>query len=189
VPNSDPRESEELMGAYVAGDLAAFDELYRRVAPRVYGYLLRLTRQPERADDLLQITFSKAHRARHAFIVGAPVAPWLLAIARRAFLDDARRRRSQREELTHAGEVPEPPSEGDERADDVSTALHEALQQLPANYREAIELTKFAGLSAAEAGLVLGASESAVKLRVHRGYEQLRKVLGEPEPNSGRREP
>jgi RNA polymerase sigma-70 factor (ECF subfamily) len=48
---------------------------------------------------------------------------------------------------------------------------------LPEAYREAIQLTKVSGLSIAEASSVLGASEAAVKLRVHRGYNLLRKQL------------
>jgi RNA polymerase sigma-70 factor (ECF subfamily) len=59
----------------------------------------------------------------------------------------------------------------------VSIALEQALDTLPEAYREAIQLTKISGLSIAEAAAVLGASETAVKLRVHRGYNLLRKEL------------
>ena len=52
------------MEAYVGGSAEAFNDLYRRVSPSVMGYLLRLTRSRVRAEDLLQITFSKVHRAR-----------------------------------------------------------------------------------------------------------------------------
>jgi RNA polymerase sigma-70 factor (ECF subfamily) len=51
------------------------------------------------------------------------------------------------------------------------------MDELPEAYREAIQLTKVSGLSIAEASSVLGASEAAVKLRVHRGYNLLRKQL------------
>ncbi len=59
----------------------------------------------------------------------------------------------------------------------MSDALEIALQRLPESYREAIELTKITGLSIQEAASVLGTTETAVKLRVHRGYNQLRKEL------------
>jgi RNA polymerase sigma-70 factor (ECF subfamily) len=59
----------------------------------------------------------------------------------------------------------------------MSDALEMALQKLPESYREAIELTKITGLSIQEAATVLGTTETAVKLRVHRGYNQLRKEL------------
>ena len=82
--------SEQLMERYVDGEAEAFEFLYRRVSPNLMGYLLRLTRNRERAEDLLQITFSKIHRARGSFLKGAPVLPWILAIARRSFLDERR---------------------------------------------------------------------------------------------------
>src|SRR5690606_16836838 len=52
---------EALMREYVEGSERAFDELYRRLTPKLFGYLLRLTRHRERAEDLLQITYSKIH--------------------------------------------------------------------------------------------------------------------------------
>ena len=62
-------------------------------------------------------------------------------------------------------------------SNDVSDAIERALDGLPEAYREAIQLTKISGLSIAEAASVLGSSETAVKLRVHRGYNLLRKSL------------
>jgi RNA polymerase sigma-70 factor (ECF subfamily) len=59
----------------------------------------------------------------------------------------------------------------------MADALEMALQRLPESYREAIELTKITGLSIQEAAGVLGTTETAVKLRIHRGYNQLRKEL------------
>lgn len=168
---------EGLMDAYVDGSASAFDELYRRVAPNLFAYLLRLTRNRERAEDLLQITFAKVHRARASYLRGAPLLPWLLAIARRSFLDERRSASTRSEDLSSDGTLPEPnPPEADVPAD-LSDALERALDSLPEAYREAIQLTKISGLSIAEAASVLGATETAVKLRVHRGYAQLRKQL------------
>jgi RNA polymerase sigma-70 factor (ECF subfamily) len=53
---------EELMERYVDGDPAAFDQLYLSVSPKLLGYLLRLTRHRERAEDLLQTTFARYSR-------------------------------------------------------------------------------------------------------------------------------
>lgn len=168
---------EELMEAYVDGSAAAFDALYRRVSPTIYAYLLRLTRNRERAEDLLQVTFAKVHRARGSYLRGAPVLPWILAIARRNFLDERRSARVRTEDLSSDGSLPEPLPQQTEMPADLAAALERALDALPESYREAIELTKIAGLSIAEAASVLGTSEAAVKLRVHRGYNLLRKQL------------
>jgi len=169
--------SEQLMERYVDGDAEAFEFLYRRVSPNLMGYLLRLTRNRERAEDLLQITFSKIHRARGSFLKGAPVLPWILAIARRSFLDERRSAHVRTEDLSPDGSLPEPQLEERALPVELSDALEVALDRLPETYREAIVLTKITGLSVAEAATVLGSTETAVKLRVHRGYNQLRKEL------------
>ncbi|MFZ5897197.1 MAG: RNA polymerase sigma factor [Myxococcota bacterium] len=174
LPSARP---EELMEAYVDGNADAFDELYRRLAPNLFGYLLRLTRQRERAEDLLQVTFAKVHRARGSYLRGAPVLPWMLAIARRSFLDERRHASTRSEDLSFDGNLPEPRLEDASVPADLSAALERALDELPEGYREAIQLTKISGLSIAEAADVLGTTETAVKLRVHRGYTQLRKEL------------
>jgi RNA polymerase sigma-70 factor (ECF subfamily) len=59
---------EDLMEAYVNGNAAAFETLYERTSSRLFGYLLRLTRHHERAEDLLQTTFAKVHRARSSYL-------------------------------------------------------------------------------------------------------------------------
>lgn len=168
---------EELMERYVEGSPQAFSELYRRVSPNLMGYLLRLTRDRGRAEDLLQVTFSKVHRARDSYLRGAPVLPWLFAIARRTFLDERRAARSRAEDLSTDGTLPEPKPEPDAVSNDVADAIERAVDALPEAYREAIQLTKMSGLSIAEAATVLGTTETAVKLRVHRGYNLLRKDL------------
>ena len=55
---------EELMSAYVAGSARAFEGLFARLAPRVHSFFLRSFRNEAVADDLLQVTFMKLHRAR-----------------------------------------------------------------------------------------------------------------------------
>jgi RNA polymerase sigma-70 factor (ECF subfamily) len=165
------------MERYIDGDALAFDTLYQRIASKLFGYLLRLTRHRERAEDLLQITFTKVHRARGSYLRGAPVLPWMLAIARRSFFDERRAASSRTEDLSHDGVLPEPSADDGEVPNDLAEALERALDHMPEGYREAIQLTKITGLSMAEAADVLGTTPTAVKLRVHRGYEQLRGEL------------
>lgn len=165
------------MGRYIQGEPSAFEELYQRLSPRLFGYLLRLTRQREQAEDLVQITFSKVHRARDSYLKGAPLLPWVLAIARRSFFDARRRTKVRPEYLSSDGTMPEPRAESDNLGNDVVEALEQAMQDLPEAYAEAIQLTKITGLSIGEAAEVLGITGTAVKLRVHRGYKILRKNL------------
>jgi len=165
------------MLAYVAGDAEAFDQLYRRMGPQLFAYLVRLTRDRPRAEDLLQVTFAKLHRARSSYIRGAPLLPWVLAIARRSFLDERRAAKSRNEDLTNDGSLPEPTREEDKGSQDAGEDIDRALNLLPEAYREAIQLTKVVGLSLVEAAKVLETTPTAVKLRVHRGYGLLREQL------------
>src|SRR5438552_15588972 len=81
------------MAAYAAGDARAFEQLFVRLAPRVHGFFLRSFRETAAADDLLQVTFMKVHKARDQYRRDLKVAPWVFTIAARVRLDELRRRR------------------------------------------------------------------------------------------------
>jgi RNA polymerase sigma-70 factor (ECF subfamily) len=175
-------EADVAMERYAGGDEASFGVVYDALAPRLFGYLLRQTRQRARAEDLLQQTMLHIHRARASFIPGAEVTPWAFAIARRLLIDSLRR--GSRELLADDGEVDAGPDRGpmaDElvQARELAVRVERVLARLPQSQRTAFELIKTEGLSVAEAAQVLGTTVAAVKLRAHRAYEALRASLGD----------
>jgi RNA polymerase sigma-70 factor (ECF subfamily) len=175
-------EADVAMERYASGDDAAFVLVYDALAPRLYGYLLRQTREGARAEDILQQTLLQIHRARSSFISGAEVMPWAFAIARRLLIDSVRRGR--RELLSSDGEIdpgasPEPGADDLVQARQLAARLDKELAKLPPAQRVAFELVKNEGLSMAEAAQVLGTTVAAVKLRAHRAYEALRVALGD----------
>lgn len=174
------------MERYVDGSVEAFDELYRRVSPKLFGYLLKLTRDVTLAEDILQSTFAKVHGARRAYLRGAPVVPWILVIARRTFLDERRAAPRRWETLSDDGSLPELGVDEPGEELEALQLLQRAMAALPPHYRDAIELTKLGGLSGVEAARQLATTHSAVKLRVHRGYQMLRQILA-PEAAPRRR--
>ena len=148
------------------------------------------------ADDLLQHTFMKVHRARTAYVRGADPIPWIYSIAHRTFLDEARKQNRAHVRVAEGDELPETKAdlrgETDDRRDEpradpelVQVAL-DALATLPAQQREAVVLTKLDGRSVAEAAEIAGTTVGAMKVRAHRGYEALRKLLGAT-PSAARR--
>jgi RNA polymerase sigma-70 factor (ECF subfamily) len=173
------------MERYAAGDDAAFGELYDALAPRLHGFLVRQTRDVARAEDLVQQTFLQIHRARGRFIPGAEVMPWAFAIARRLLIDGLRRRKREVLVANEEDATGTPTVATDAAADDLvqaqqlATRIQQVLAGLPETQRVAFELVKQEGLSIAEAAQVLGTTVSAVKLRAHRAYESLRRVLGD----------
>jgi RNA polymerase sigma-70 factor (ECF subfamily) len=174
------RSLEVLMSEYVAGSSEAFTELHRRLAPKLHAYVLRLCRDAALADDVVQATFAKLHRARATYLPGAKVMPWALVIARRTLLDERRGLAAQRELLDDDGVLPERRAELP-NLDHVAD-MRRALARLPDNYRSAIQLTKLVGFSGEEAARLLSTTQSAIKLRVHRGYAMLRSMLAASSP-------
>ncbi len=176
------------MTRYCDGDADAFRELYQRVSPRLVGYLQRMVGERSTAEDLVQQTFLKVHGARAAYVRGADPVPWIFAIARRTFLDEARRRKRARVNVGRTDDgVPEVPAamDGSPLADGpppaadpalVSAAL-DALSRLPPAQREALILTKMSGKSIAEAAAIPGTTSGAMKLRAPRAYVALRRAL------------
>ncbi|TMQ15490.1 MAG: RNA polymerase sigma factor [Deltaproteobacteria bacterium] len=116
-------EARDLMQRYCDGDAGAFRELYALVAPRLLGYLVKMTRDRALADDLLQQTFLKVHRARSAYVRGADPLPWIYSIAHRTFIDEARRHRRAVVRVGEVEELPEVPAgitgESADRRDEV----------------------------------------------------------------------
>jgi RNA polymerase sigma factor (sigma-70 family) len=164
---------EELMAAYVAGDAAAFDEIFRRYAP-VLVRTLRRGAGSDEAGDLLQQTFLQLHRSRADFTPGAALRPWLFTIAinvKRQHWRALSRRRETRlgddiDQLVEAIEATDQQPVGEE--------ISALLVELPPSQREVIELHFIEGLSFARVAEVVGSSLGAVRVRAHRGYVLLR---------------
>jgi RNA polymerase sigma-70 factor (ECF subfamily) len=175
-----------LLGRYCDGDAAAFHELYEWLAPRLLGYLTSLCNEPATAEDLLQLSFLKLHQARSVYVRGANPIPWIYTIAHRTCLDELRKRRRAKVRLSReADSLPEIPAHltgtaeaamPDESSPGGSRAMG-ALASLPHNQRDALLLTKVHGRTLAETAAITGTTIGAVKLRIHRGYTTLRKVL------------
>lgn len=170
------------MARYARGDDAAFAEVYDGLAERLHRFLVRLARDEATADDLLQQTFLRMHDARARFHEGADVVPWAYAIARRVFLDHARR--AKRVALTadveaETGVPPSPTPDGEAvlAAFELSSRVRAELDQMPAVLREAFVLVRDEEMSMAQAAAALGISIPAMKVRAHRAYERLRIIL------------
>jgi RNA polymerase sigma-70 factor (ECF subfamily) len=179
---------EALMRAYVAGDRGAFTRLFERLAPSLHAFFARSLRSRAAADDLMQATFLKIHRARESWRPELPVRPWVFTIAAHVRQDALRRTRGLSEA---AGEEEIAAAEAQGAADTVPDAevalfrraraerVRAALEALPEAQRTVIHLHRYEGMTFAEIAKVLGTTEGAVKLRAFRGYERLRAALAD----------
>jgi RNA polymerase sigma-70 factor (ECF subfamily) len=168
------------MSRYAAGDNSAFSKLYDVLAPKLYGYLLRQTRDPARSEDLLQQTMLQLHCVRARFQPEAPVTPWAFAIARRILIDNHRgvRREAVRDEI-HSSEEPVTSDATDEvlHTKRVARIIEQELARLPEAQRTAFELMQRDGLTLREVATALGTTENAIKLRAHRARTALRAAI------------
>ena len=181
--STDSRRSDaDLLRALRGGDDRAFDELYERYADRLFNYLRR--RVSEAAEDLLQQTFLRAFEAAERWEPRASVSTWLYTIATNLARDHARREavRSVPGEATPERfpqrDVSGAP-ESEVSLSELRGQLERAVRALPEHEQEAFLLGKFEGRSYAEIAEILGTTEGAIKVRIHRAMKSLQTSLGE----------
>ena len=169
----------ELMIRYQAGEVGAFDELYRRLAPRLRS-LFRASRLVAGADpeDLLQSAFLQIHRARHTYSPVRPVEPWIFAIARNVYRMDRRSRGRKQSREVPAEDEPEMRQESAAAALLARDRLERGLRRTTPSRRAAVLLHHVLGFSFKEIGAFLGVRPAAAKLRSSRGMADLRRELG-----------
>ena len=161
-----------------ARDTCAFAALYRRHVPSVYRYLMARVGDVQDAQDLTAETFLAALRHVGRFRGQGTLIAWLLTIAHHAAADHFRCTRPD-VPLTEVEDVPDPAGSADDAAFrhfDQAQVL-DALRRLRPERAEAVVLRVVLELSVAETGLVMGKSEAAVKMLVHRALADLRRHL------------
>lgn len=84
-----PKSDEELMSCYRRGDLEAFDQLYTRYEGKLFGYLVKLTRDRSVAEEIFQETFLSIVKSAHRFEEKS-FSGWIFTIARRQWIDRCR---------------------------------------------------------------------------------------------------
>ena len=183
APGSREPELIELMAGYQRGDRDAATELIRAVSPALRRFFAVQTQDGRYADDLLQETWLRIHKARHTYRPGDPVLPWIYAIARYTRVDTYRRRRRLATREQSMDGRPDPPAPEPQNSGHLPD-LDTMLAALPESQREVVALLKVAGLSLDEVARATSSSVGSVKQKAHRAYEKLREALAEFGPRS-----
>ncbi len=160
------------------GDLDKLAALFERHNATLYNYYVRLTRDSELSEDLVQEVFLRILKYRHTFRGEGQFLTWFYHIARNVRIDEARRRNRESRYDEDIHEIADEPSRRDspEFRDDLST-LEIALSKLPEEKRELIVMSRYQNLKYAAIADLLGCSVEAVKVRVHRAMNDLRKIF------------
>lgn len=152
------------------GDRDAFGEIYRAHHAAIFRFA-RFASDPGAAEDIVADVFLRAWTALPRYRdTGVPFIAWLYGIARHVAADA--RRRARRVEPRDA--LPDSPTDPPS-ADRV--ALFEALERLPEEQRQVIELKFLIGCSNDEVGAALGKTPGAVNAQQWRALAQLRRWL------------
>ncbi|MCC6872993.1 MAG: RNA polymerase sigma factor [Sandaracinaceae bacterium] len=173
------RTDEELMRAYVAGDQAAFRELFERYAPMLMRLTLRYLRSQDLSREVVQQTFFQLHAARNDFREGARLRPWVFTIAMNLVREHFRRGKRRKETELDEGRTAAEPERSRIELEQRAERLYGALAALPDAQREVVELHWLEERPFAEVAQIVGASEGAVRVRAHRAYKRLKELLGE----------
>jgi RNA polymerase sigma-70 factor (ECF subfamily) len=176
-------ESElALVSRLRAGDSRAFDQVYDTYRSRVFAFLVRLARNRDVAEDLLEETWLRLARHASRLAPDTRIAAWLFTVARNLYWSYCRSRRLEEESassLIDLWPVPSPlPSPFDEAvAQELDERVERAFGSLPAAYREVLWLVAVEGLSPGEAARVCGVRPEALRQRLARARALLRKAM------------
>ena len=173
------QSDREVLAAIAAGDRLAMRTLYNRYSARVYRFVLRLTCDAGKAEDIVSEVFLAAWQQAARFEYRSEVLTWLLAIARYQALSARRERRYVALEEAPVHDLAD-------EADDPYVALaqkhtgaliRQCLTKLSAEHREIIDLVYYHQKSVHEAAEIVGIPENTVKTRLFNARKQLRVML------------
>jgi len=169
-------DDEELVRRAQHGDRTAFGVLYERYARMVHGILL--SRVPAAAvEDLVQDVFLKAMPRVGSLRDAGHFGGWLAAIARNRAVDFFRQAGPRQESFEDTGEADSENEKSDEADKADARIVLEAIRRVPEAYRETLILRLVEGMTGPEIAARTGLTHGSVRVNLHRGMQQLRKLL------------
>lgn len=172
-----PTEMEDLVRRAQAGDVEAFEAIYRRTSRRIYALCRRLTRDTGRAEEMTQETYLRAWTRLETYRAGTRFQSWLSKVAVNVTLSEARSRgrRSRRETEVGDPDTWDPPSPRPGPGHGLD--LERAIGGLPPGARRIYVLHDVEGLRHKEIATELGISTGTSKAQLHRARRLLREAL------------
>ena len=183
-----PATDVELVRGALDGSESAFREIVLRYQRPVYGLIVRMVRDPARAEELAQDTFVKAFRALHTYDVQRKFSAWLLTIAHHVAIDELRKGSlvtQSLDEMTQDGSAPSgvdryekaPRRPRSRSAPSWRRHFETAIGRLRPEYREVVTLRYERELDYDEIAEITGLPMGTVKSSLHRARKELAEHL------------
>jgi RNA polymerase sigma-70 factor (ECF subfamily) len=169
------------IGLVARGDASAFDDVFEKVGPAVFGIVLRVIRDPAQSEEVTQEVLLEVWRNASKFDAGRGSAmAWVMMLAHRRAVDRVRsvQKESERERRTASAEIP---------YDDVIEAVESSLERervrrclrsLTDLQRESVTLAYYSGYTYGQVASLLGVPTGTIKTRMRDALIRLRDCLG-----------
>ena len=168
----------DLVASIQAGDVDAFEALYRQYSAKIYTLASRMAGSPEDGEDLLQEIFLQAYRKIGSFKGDAAVGTWLYRLALNHCLDFVRSRQAKMNKLTETLDAETSVEPTARRETPIARMdLHRAVDRLPEGCRQAFVLHDVEGFDYKEVADLLGIAEGTSKSQVFKARLKLRGFL------------
>jgi RNA polymerase sigma-70 factor (ECF subfamily) len=178
---------EELVKRAQEDDERAFGELVTRYESKVYSLAMKMLRNPEDAEDVLQDTFLRAYRGIKGFKGNSTFSTWIYRITANSALMRLRKKQLPQVSIEDSDERDAPIAIADWAPGPVDQLLNkemqrvmdEAIEALPPEFRQVFILRDVEELSNADVAEILDLSVAAVKSRLHRARLKVRNRLAQ----------
>jgi len=181
--SASPADLAELLKRSGRGDEAAFAELYDATSTRAYGLAVRVVRNPNQAEEVMQEAFLELWRTASRFdsTKGSAVS-WILTLVHRKSVDRIRSAEAstRRDTVWHHGsqDVEHDSTAEAAQASMEARRVRQALDSLTEVQREALELAYFKGYTHTEVATMLDLPVGTAKTRIRDGLIRLRDTMG-----------
>jgi len=184
----DALNDDQLFALYVQGDLLAFDLFYKKMSPKIWGFIKRRIVSVAIAEDVYQEVWSKIHRSREQYDAKHPVMPWVFTIARSVLYDSFRAVERNHENLVGdkvmsraidqssmaQAQMNVSQDQSDQKRND---KIAKSLSALTADQKQLVDLRYRQELGFDEIAVSLGLSEANVRQKISRLFKVLRRRM------------
>ena len=176
---SDGSAEVALLQRVAAGDRNAFSELYRRLQRPLFGYLMKLVREREMVEDVLNETMMEVWRQAARFEGRSSVNTWVFSIAHHRAVSRLRKKRETSLDEEQAATIEDEAPTPDENAmsGDMSRLIGTLMEQLSFEHREILHLAYFQEFSVQEIADALDLPANTVKTRMFYARQRLKVLL------------